>query len=125
MPEYPASLYGISHLEKHLSPLRDKTARAGLMDGGGAKSRLRCIRGKRTRERHEPELSHRKEASGHAVSPVLGTEHIAAYPHRCPGVVRSLAVTVASEALEGSRVSIRGALDLLLSPPGSLQVSSK
>lgn len=43
------------------------------MDGGGAKSRLRCISGgKRTRERHEPELSHRKGGLGSgAVSPVL------------------------------------------------------
>lgn len=85
---------------------------AGRMVGGKVQTEVH--QGKRSRERHGPEQSHGKGGLGSCTEPRVPDGHTVPPPIGALGVVRSLAVLVASKALEGSRVS----------PCGSLQVSS-
>ena len=105
MPECPASLDGISHLEKAPEPGGGTSQLGpGWVDGRRAKSRLRCIRGKRTRERHEPEQSHGKGGHRSCTEPCARWSH-----HATP--IGAWGWSGVLLALEGSRVSYqRGSL---------------
>lgn len=107
MPECPASLDGISHLEKADEP-GGGTSQPGLGWAGrmvGGKVQTEVHQGKRSRERHGPEQSHGKGGLGSCTEPRVPDGHTVPPPIGALGVVRSLAVLVASKALEASGVS--------------------